>query len=123
VRVAIDIPPSPATLTAALEGLTSLNYVLMGRGGYPPLYEAGIRYEPERPRLGEPEDWQNCHQLLLTKRGDCEDLGCYLAAQYRRHGVLGARAIAVQSGRRKYHTLVELPDGRREDPSRRLGLK
>ena len=90
----------------------------------PGIYESGVRYEEEPP--GQ-EDWQDIPTCLRMRVGDCEDLACWRAAEYRvRHGIM---AVPVFTCKRKpnggylYHITVRLPDGRIEDPSRRLGMR
>lgn len=103
-----------------LEGLTVLDMVLMERaGGLPSLYSSGVRYRPEPSGR---ERWLNAAELLAVGVGDCEDLGAYRAAELRRQGV-AARAVAIRTGRKKFHTVVLLPDKTFEDPSVRLGMK
>ncbi len=118
--VTVNVPASRACLTAMLEGLTLLDMVLMEQaGGLPPLYESGIRYRPEPPGR---ERWLNANEMLAVGVSDCEDLGAYRAAELRRQGI-PARAVAIRTGRKKFHTVVLLPDKTFEDPSVRLGMK
>lgn len=118
--VTVNVPASRACLTAMLEGLTLLDMVLMEQaGGLPPLYESGIRYRPEPPGR---ERWLNANEVLAVGVADCEDLGAYRAAELRRQGI-PARAVAIRTGRKKFHTVVLLPDKTFEDPSVRLGMK
>lgn len=90
----------------------------------PNLYESGVRYEEEPP--GQ-EDWQDIPTCLRMKVGDCEDLACWRAAEYRvRHGIAATPVFTFKrrsSGGYLYHITVRLPDGRIEDPSRRLGMR
>lgn len=129
MNACFSVPASAKALTAALEGLTALNYVLLARLGrdLPPLYESGVRYRPERGGLltGGPtrERWQNILELYEKKHGDCEDLACALAAEYRYHDGIPAQAVVYRSGRRRFHAVVRLPDGEIEDPSKALGMK
>ena len=118
--VTVNVPASRACLTALLEGLTLLDMVLMEQaGGLPSLYESGVRYKPEPPGR---ERWLNANELLAVGVGDCEDLGAFRAAELRRKGI-AARAVAIRTGRKKFHTVVLLPDKTFEDPSVRLGMK
>jgi hypothetical protein len=125
MRIVLNVPASRSTLTAALEGLTGVNRVLLERArnegrSLPLLYESGIRYEPEL--AGSGEDWQTYEQLLRSLRGDCEDLSCARAAELQLDGV-PARAIVLRSGPRQFHAVV-LRDGNViEDPSKRLGMR
>lgn len=90
----------------------------------PMLYESGVRYEEEPP--GQ-EDWQDIPTTLKMRVGDCEDLACWRAAEYRvRHGIMATPIFTHKrrpNGGYLYHILVKLPDGRIEDPSRRLGMR
>lgn len=110
------------TLQAALDALTTLNRCVRARAAragrpLPDLYEAGVRYQRERPRIGgSSEDWQTVDRLYASKAGDCEDLACALAAE-----IPGARAIPRRSSV-GWHIVVRLPDGTITDPSRRLGM-
>lgn len=120
MRVGWTVPASAATLTAALQGLTALDYVLLGRGSYPQLYRSGVRYQ--RERLGGPEDWQNVAEIFRRGTADCEDLAAARAAELRRLGV-PARAVVIRVGPRQFHAVVDRGDGSYEDPSRRLGMR
>lgn len=111
------------TLQAALDALTTLNRAVRtraARAGHPfaPLYEAGIRYQRETPRVGGAvEDWKTIDRLYASREGDCEDLACALASE-----IPGARAIPRRSSA-GWHIVVRLPDGTIDDPSRRLGMR
>jgi len=89
----------------------------------PRLYVSGVRYQREPDGL---ERWQSIPELLASKRGDCEDLACALAAERRFYDRIPARAVARgrhQGDHVLYHVVVQYPDGRLEDPSRRLGMR
>lgn len=85
-------------------------------------YQSGVRYQ--RERKGQ-ERWQGVRKLLIRKRGDCEDLSMYLAGYYRaRYGIM-ARCALIRYQRGKlvwYHVVVQLPNGKIIDPSKRLGM-
>ena len=117
--VSANVPASRACITAFMEGLTVLDMVLIERRGLPSLYELGIRYRPE-PR-GQ-EKWLNADEMQHRRFADCEDLACYLAAQRRLEGI-PALAVAIRTGRKRFHGVVRYPDGTIEDPSRKLGMK
>jgi hypothetical protein len=90
----------------------------------PPLYDSGVRYEEEP--VGQ-EDWQDIPTTLRMGIGDCEDLACWRAAEYRVRFGIDARPMFTyklrSNGSYLYHITVRLPDGRTEDPSRRLGMR
>lgn len=102
-----------------LEGLVRLDLCQLRRGLVPPLYSSRVRYKREaRGR----EDWQSARRCVERGEADCEDLASYLAATYRLAGV-NARAIVKEVTPTLKHCLCLLPDGRIEDPSKRLGMK
>lgn len=124
-RLEIELPASPATLTAALEGLTATNAVMMRRaqemgGRWPPLYEAGVVYR-EGGRIGNLQRWPNAAEILLAGHADCKGLAAWRAAELRMQGE-PAVAYAFESGPNRYHAVVRRGDGSTEDPSRILGM-
>ena len=120
MKVAFNVPASRACITAALEGLTALNALMIARRDLPSLYASGIRYVREQP--GGPDEWQNAEELIRSKEGDCEDLAAYRAGELRVAGV-PARAVAIRTGPTRFHAIVLYPDGTREDPSLQLGMR
>ena len=119
MRIGFRLPASRAMLNAALEGLTQANVALLRSRRLPPLYESGVVYRQEPPGR---EDWLTADQVLKRKHGDCEDLATWRAAEYRVGGI-PARAVAKRTGRRRFHAVVEFPDGAIEDPSAMLGMR
>jgi len=117
VRITIDIAANRRLLCAALQGLVLVDAVMLAEREYPPLYEAGVRYQREQGR----EEWQTVEQVLAAGVGDCEDLACWRAAELRRDGV-ECLAEAVRTGPRLFHAIVRFPDGSHEDPARELGM-
>jgi hypothetical protein len=98
----------------------------------PKLYETGIRYRMEP--VGQ-EDWLDILSCLTAhdvelKGGpkatiDCEDLCCWRAAELQAEGVAAHPVFVwrkLPDGSHLYHIVVRYPDGRIEDPSRRLGM-
>ena len=118
LRVGFSLPASRAMISAALEGLTAANYVLLRSKHLPPLYRSGVRYRREQPGK---EDWLTADQVLAKGYGDCEDLAAWRAAELRLNGI-PARAVIRRTGAKKFHALVRWPDGSTEDPSRMLGM-
>lgn len=156
LRFVLDLPESDprdlasvrhrfAPLMIALEALTQINEwhlrqaLDMGRP-LPRLYDSGVFYEEEPP--GQ-EDWLDVLSLYRAGKGDCEDLGCALAAERRVYdGVNAHPAIKIKfipsrdlrnngyplqvipkEGIYLVHVLTELPNGVIEDPSKVLGMK
>lgn len=125
MKAQLDIPASASTLTAALEGLTAVNVVLLQRSALPRLLESGVRYRREPKRSTQPgylEQWKTAPQVFAAGWGDCEDLSCWLAAEYRVYRSEPARALVYRSGRKRFHAVVERPGGIIVDISRRLGM-
>lgn len=109
-----------AALIPLLQSLTALNHRYL-KERWTPLYESGVRYQ--RERRGQ-EQWAAVPIVLERGHGDCEDLACWRAAELQHRGI-GARAIALEKPRRRgrlFHVVTQYPDGRIEDPSRKLGM-
>ncbi len=92
----------------------------------PKLYKAGVRYQRDVCRApgvdGACERFLSPLQLLKERVGDCDDLAPWLAAQRILEGDRKARARAVSSPGVGYHVIVIRGSGKKEDPSRRLGM-
>lgn len=117
-----DFPPDAATFAALLEGFVRLNvWMIASHSQLPPLYKAGVRYQRERGS----EIWKPAPRVYSDRFGDCEDLAAWRAAELRRSGEEGARAIAIRlrSGSRVWHAVVQRANGDIEDPSVALGMK
>lgn len=115
---------SPAILQAALETATRANQALLASGKIPPIKSAirqGVRWKPEPPGTGESLDL--AHEVIGRGWGDCDDLAPWLAAEMRGAGDPKARAIAVRSGKTRWHALVEDGRGQRHDPSLWAGMR
>lgn len=111
-RLALPIP-GRRHLQAALDALTLWNRRhLRASGPVPPLYRTRVRYRREKPGR---EQWMPIPLVLAQGYGDCEDLACWRAAE------IGGRAVPLRV-RTGWHIVVRRPDGRIEDPSRRLGM-
>lgn len=123
--VLFDLPPRPPELLQAIEFLVGLNRTAIRRadGRIPPLYKAGVRYQREgRTIAGRPKEvWRLIPQVLRHGAGDCEDLASWRVAELREAGV-NARPYLTRHGN-MFHVRVKHPDGRIEDPSKRLGMK
>jgi len=105
-------------LTQLLDVLADVCRLQIQRGGLPVLYRSGIRYKREAPNV---EQWQTAEETWRKKSGDCEDLVAYRVGELRAAGVAARPLIyVVRPGLR--HCVVVMPDGRREDPSKRLGM-
>lgn len=118
---------APRALAVLLDAMTRWNLELMREnpGAFPPLYEAGVRYQREDYKGAHPEDWRDAPEVLRRGGGDCEDLACYRAAELRAQGE-AARAMFHAADRadggRLFHIIVRRGDGSLEDPSRALGM-
>jgi len=84
----------------------------------PPIYRAGVRYDGSDPA----ERWQVPSETYARRRGDCEDLAAWRAAELRLAGE-PARVVVYRSRPGVLHAVVRRADGRIEDPSRRLGMR
>lgn len=87
------------------------------RSPQPSIYSAGVRYMREDPE----ERWQLPSETRARGGGDCEDLASWRCAELRLQG-RSCRVIVQRTGPTVLHAVVELEDGRIEDPSKRLGM-
>jgi hypothetical protein len=123
------------SLYECLSALTriDLHILLSAKGKIPALYDSGVRYraEPE----GQ-EDWLDVLSCLQAHKEelqggpkstiDCEDLACWRAAELQAQGIAAHPVFVwrkINDGSHLYHIVVRYPDGRIEDPSRKLGMK
>lgn len=111
-------------LEALLVGLLQLNVDQMRDGvagageRIPPLYGGTIRYAREP---GGQEDWKTARDVAAHGYGDCEDLATYRAAEYWVRGIKAMPHVLTITPRLR-HVVVRLPDGKIEDPSKKLGM-
>jgi hypothetical protein len=120
-------PASERVLRLFLEALVAANLAYLQVTPAPGIYQSGVRYRAERPKLRGapiPEEWLTIPYLLKKGYGDCEDLACWRVAELQRAGVAAQPAFRYrQVGNLSiYHIFVRLPGGKVEDPSRRLGM-
>jgi hypothetical protein len=121
VQITIAVPAQVTALSALLEGLTALDYMILTAMRRPPkLYSSGVVYRAEQPGR---ERWLRVDEVLKLGKGDCEDLAAWRAAELRLFFGVPARAGVYRSGKKRFHAVVFYPDGTIEDPSRRLGMR
>jgi hypothetical protein len=127
VRIRLAIPDQvvgPETLEPALEAVTRANEALIRAGSSPTVDELlrrGVKWKPEPPWGHEAFDLGST--MAQRGWGDCDDWGPISAATDR---VTGrdpyARVVAIRSGPRMWHAVVQHSDGSLEDPSKRAGM-
>lgn len=115
---------SQKCLLYCMEALVNCNreFIRRGQGRVPSLYESGCLYVREN----ETEDWLGIPEILRAKGGDCEDLACWRVAELREAGIPAKPFLRWRKYEPNfwlYHVMVMYPDGRMEDPSKRLGMK
>ena len=129
MRVSIVAPArSRASLESLLRCLFALDCEFLAtHPTFPLLYGCGVRYRRE-PR-GVPGVWEGSEERWLTIPeayeqgwGDCDDLAPWRAAELVVREGVPARPILVSVGPSSWHVVVDLGDGRREDPSAVLGM-
>ncbi len=119
----IDVALQLATIVAVRE--------LRANPRIPLLYRSGVRWV--RDTCNAPGVPGACERFLSPlqvlregKKGDCDDLGPWLAAQYitGKGGVRDkrARAVAIRSPGIGWHVVVRRGSGAIEDPSKVLGM-
>jgi hypothetical protein len=116
---------SHKALAHMLVGLAEIAAMQMRRHPeWPDMYDSGVYYEEEPP--GQ-EDWQDPKTCLALGYGDCEDLASWRVGELNvRHGIRAQPTFLWRkrpNGSYLYHIQVRYPDGRIEDPSRRLGMR
>ena len=82
----------------------------------PALYASGVRYQQDGSVR-----WRDIYATLQAGRGDCDDLVPWRIAELWLAGV-PARPFAFDQGDGLYHLVVQLGNGRTEDPSLVLGM-
>lgn len=129
VRARIAIPSNKADLDGALEGLVRLNIALMRQAAdagrpVPLLFKSGVHWQPDRERGKPTETWDSCDVCIARGYGDCEDLASWRAAELRYRANVAARAVVrpSRSPGVAWHCIVELPNGKFEDPSVKCGM-
>lgn len=118
MRPRLLIGGNPADLTDMLGGLVAAARRDLQKNGGASLYESGVRYQREAPGR---EDWYLPSQTRRRRKGDCEDLSLWRAAELQEAGE-DAWPLVYRSGPRTLHVVVERGDGTIEDPSRELGM-
>lgn len=109
-------------LQNVIDAATFIDRYQLRMGYVPPLYESGVVYRRERQHtLPGLERVQSAEETYLIGYGDCDDLAPWRCAELQNRG-LDARARVIRSPGICYHVVVELPSGRVEDPSARLGM-
>lgn len=98
----------------------------------PLLYDADVIYKPEKrvensKRVVEyGEEWQTIPWVIFRGYGDCEDLGAWRAAELRQRFKVNAlpyiKVRRMPNGYWRAHVVVQLPGGKIEDPSAKLGM-
>ena len=123
----IPIEDRIAALGAMLEALAEVNRAYLRQfPRTPALYDAGVRYRPERP--GTPNRWQDIPRAMALGGTHCVGLSAWRVAELRereREPALFRVHVYTEPDARsiEYHVLVIRSDGSCEDPSRKLGLR
>lgn len=117
----LHLPPVPAVIEAALEGLVRANLVLMETGLVPPFpHDTNVVYRLEP--AGE-EDWKIASRAIHDGWADCEDIAAWCVAGLRFTGEdEGARCAIMRTGPTNMHCVVLQSDGAVWDPSIDLGM-
>lgn len=147
MRLVTTVEGTPEEVAAQLgyylNGLAQANRLIMRREPIPPLYRAGIPYQIE-PWAKEYQSLSTCREAIDRKWMECKSAAAWLLAEYReaqpseeharRFDIFVDwkerprdpvnRGLVPRDGVvRVYHARVRHPDGRLEDPTKRLRQK
>lgn len=106
-------------LEPVLEAITRANALYYQTGKFPGLFESGVKYRREEPGF---EEWRAVPSLYAHGFGDCDDLACALAGQFRANGYHSAKAIPIIMSDKLVHVLTDVPGVGIYDPSTILGM-
>lgn len=124
VRITATVQSGPRrgqSLGALLRCVHDLNRSwLRAHPDAPLLYQSGVRYRREPREIRE--EFATLPVVLRRGWGDCDDLAPALSAELAERRGIDARPVVLAIRPGLWHCVVELPDGRRLDPSRRLGM-
>jgi len=116
-----DRKRSECVLRLLLAALVETNIDYLRRHpGTPSIYTAGVRYRREEGT----EEWKAIPDVIRDRSGDCEDLASWRVAELRIKGIDARPFLRYRTagGFSLYHVLLQLPGGKFEDPSRKLGM-
>lgn len=104
--------------------LATIDYIyLLNNPSTPPLYKSGVVYSNQV--LGS-DDWLDIPTCLDYGFGACEDLAAWRVAELAMQGERAFIDVDTQIGKGNitvFHVVVKRADGRREDPSKILGMR
>lgn len=136
----LTAPEVAAILGCQLVCLAQENRLLMRRGGIPPLYSSGVRYQVE-PWAGTMQSFRTCREALRERWAECKVLSAWLLAEYQERAPseflakqydidvtwtdkpadpLGVGLVAYNGIVRVFHARVLHPNGKIEDPQKKL---
>lgn len=107
------------------QALTLANLIILRSGSsVPSLYLSGVRYRQE-PHHWPFERFDNLETCFQRGWGDCDDLAAWRCAELLHQGVKAGIVVSWKpyEGSKLYHVTVRLPNGKKEDPSAKLGMK
>lgn len=129
MRIRLTVPGKHVdadTLDAALEASTRIAQKEVAAGDVPSIHDAigsgRVRWRPEPSSQGF-EGFDLPSTVIKRGWGDCDDLAAWLAAELREEGEdPDAQAIVYQSGKDRWHAVVQRGNGDIQDPSRWAGM-
>lgn len=84
---------------------------------------ASVKYAPpsEKEASSPGEHFESAERLVVVGEGACGSIAAMVAARKRVDGVNArVKLVPTSSTDRRYHAVVELPDGTVEDPTEKL---
>lgn len=147
MRLVTTIEGTPEEVAAQLgyylNGLAQANRLIMRRDRIPPLYKSGVPYKIE-PWASEYQSLSTCREAIDRTWMECKAASAWLLAEYREaqpseelarrfdifvdwsertRDPVNRGLTPLDGVVRVYHARVLHPDGRLEDPTRRLRQK
>lgn len=129
MRIRLTLPKEHVdedTLGRALEASTAVAQKQLQTGTIPPLEDAIeqglVKWKPEPASQGF-EGFDLPKDVLARGWGDCDDLAAWWAAELRESGAdPDAMPIVYQSGKNRWHAIVQRGNGDLDDPSQWAGM-
>ena len=113
-----NLEENARAIMTSVEYLIALDVDYLKRHATPSLYDDEVCYK-------RTVEWEPIPAVQLRGHGDCKSLAAWRIAEYRIRGIPAKPVFRWRSrpdGFLDYHILIQLNQGRWEDPSKTLGM-